>query len=58
MGGVDKLVDPDIGYDMIKRCPVEDKEHLFYPNMWHNILSEEEILDILPKICLWLKKRI
>jgi hypothetical protein len=26
MGGKDKYVDPDIGFEMLKRCPVNDKE--------------------------------
>ena len=59
MGGVEKLVDPFIGEDMMKECVnVQDKEYLYYENVWHNIWGEDEIHEIIPKMVQWINKRI
>lgn len=42
----------------MKRSSSKDKELLFYENAWHNIYMDEDILDIIPKVQDWLKKRI
>ena len=56
-GGMDKLVDPDIGHDLLKRSPAQDKELFFYENMWHNVWAEPEIAEIIPRLMVWLQKR-
>ena len=42
----------------MERAQVQDKELLYYENMWHNILMEPEIVDISPKVVAWIDKRI
>jgi len=39
-GGIDKLVDPDVGFDLMERSPSKDKTHLYFENMWHDIWHE------------------
>ncbi len=55
---MDKLEDPDGSKLLIERSPQEDKELLFYDNLWHNIWAEEEIEEINPKSLQWILKRI
>ena len=59
MGGVEKIIDPFIGEDMMKYCiNVEDKEYLYYKDAWHYLWGEEEINEIIPKMVEWIQKRI
>ena len=55
---MDKLVDPDVGYELIEKSPSKDKMHLYYPEMWHDIWHEPEIVEIIPKIIEWALNRI
>lgn len=48
MGGVDKMVDPDVATDLMRDSPSLDKTMIYKENMWHNIILEEEIEEILP----------
>lgn len=45
-GGLDKLVNPQVAFDLFaqSRTAPEDKEILFYENMWHDIWHEDEIV--------------
>jgi acylglycerol lipase len=42
-GGLDKLVNPDVAFELfsLSRTPIEDKEIIFYDNMWHDIWHED-----------------
>lgn len=53
-------MDPDVGFDLIRRSPVADKDkvHLYYENMWHDVYHEPEIVDIIPKIVSWVQARL
>lgn len=44
-GGLDRLVNPDVAFELFARSRTapEDKEILFYDNMWHDIWHEDEI---------------
>lgn len=44
-GGLDKLVHPMVAFDLFthSQLPEEDKDILFYKNMWHDIWHEREI---------------
>jgi len=55
---MDKLVDPDVGFDLMERSPSKDKTHLYFENMWHDIWHEEEIKEYLPKMVQWVVDRI
>ncbi|KAL4449842.1 hypothetical protein ABPG74_008215 [Tetrahymena malaccensis] len=57
-GGLDKLVDPDVGYDLIERSPSQDKTHWYYEGMWHDIWHEPEIVELIPKVIKWCEERI
>ncbi|EGR28729.1 hypothetical protein IMG5_169260 [Ichthyophthirius multifiliis] len=57
-GGLDKLIDPDVGFDLVERSQSEDKQVLFYDNMWHDCWHEEELQDFLPKVINWACQRI
>jgi acylglycerol lipase len=59
-GGLDKLVNPDVAFELFanSRTPVEDKEILFYPNMWHDIWHEDEIYEIIEKAIKWMDHRL
>ena len=38
-GGLDKLVNPQVAFELFaqSRTALEDKEIIFYENMWHDI---------------------
>jgi acylglycerol lipase len=59
-GGLDKLVNPSVAFELFARSstPVEDKDILFYENMWHDIWHEDEIGEIIEKIGEWLEHRL
>jgi len=57
-GGLDKLVDPELAYELERLSPSDDKTVLFYDDLWHDIWHEEEIDDIIPKMIHWVEKRI
>lgn len=42
-GGLDKLVNPSVAFELFaqSRTPPEDKDILFYENMWHDIWHED-----------------
>jgi acylglycerol lipase len=52
------LVDPNLGFELMTKSPKIDKKLLFYENMWHAVWAEEEIHEIIPQVCSWLKERI
>ncbi|CAD8046343.1 unnamed protein product [Paramecium sonneborni] len=56
-GGMDQIIDPDVGHELIKQSPSNDKELIYYENMWHDCIAEQEILEIIPKIVEWINKR-
>ncbi|KAL4487383.1 hypothetical protein ABPG73_005893 [Tetrahymena malaccensis] len=56
--GVDKLVDPLLGYDLMDESPSLDKTHVFYENCWHNMWGEIEIYSAIEKTKDWILKRI
>lgn len=57
-GGTDKLVDPDVGFELMEKAKTTDKTHIFYEQMWHDVWHEEEIYEIIPKIVEWTNKRV
>ena len=56
--GVDKLVSFDDMINYYEQSEVKDKTIWLYPNMWHVVLLEEEIVDIMPRLNVWMKERI
>ncbi len=42
-GGLDKLVNPEVAFELYdqSKTKAEDKELLFYEEMWHDIWHEE-----------------
>lgn len=57
-GGCDKLVDADVGFDLIDKCKSKDKTHWYFEGMWHDIWHEPEIVELLPKIVKWCSDRV
>ena len=59
-GGLDKLVNPMVAFELYQRSPLaeEDKDILFYENMWHDIWHEPEIHEIIEHIHNWIIKRL
>ena len=53
MGGLDKLVDPYVATNLMNQSPATDKTMIFKDKMWHNVIMEEEIEDIIPEILKW-----
>lgn len=53
-GAKDNSVDPQGAIDLYEQCGSENKTIMLYPNLWHNIWQEEEIYEIMPKVCDWL----
>ena len=44
-GGCDKIIDPQVAFDLysMSKTPEEDKEILFYEQMFHDVWHEPEI---------------
>ncbi|EGR34424.1 monoglyceride lipase, putative [Ichthyophthirius multifiliis] len=57
-GGMDKLVDPQVGNILIQKCGSIDKEIIFKQEMWHGIPLEPEIQEYKFIISEWILKRI
>lgn len=57
-GGIDKLVDPDVGHDLMRVSPSKDKTCLYYQNLWHDVWHEHEIYHIMPRVIEWANKRL
>lgn len=55
-GGRDKLVNPMVGFELFEQSPLkeEDKDVLFYEDMWHDIWHEKEIEEIIQEIVKWI----
>lgn len=56
-GGIDSSVDLFAPIDLETRSQTNDKTTLYYKEMWHDVLIEEEIKEIAPKVAEWVKKR-
>jgi alpha-beta hydrolase superfamily lysophospholipase len=56
-GGIDSIVDVFAPIDLETRTQTNDKTTLYYKEMWHDVLIEEEIKEIAPKVAEWVKKR-
>lgn len=39
-GGMDQIVDPDVGHELMRLSTSTDKEHIYYENMWHDCIAE------------------
>ena len=57
-GGNDKVVSVDHSKEFIRISESEDKEFVFYQNMYHIIFEEPEIEEILDKTVKWINARI
>jgi hypothetical protein len=59
-GGLDKLVDPRIGFDLINttpNVPNDKKEFYFQDDMWHNVWFDRRIMsDIMPRVLSFIKR--
>ncbi|CAD8136565.1 unnamed protein product [Paramecium octaurelia] len=55
--GMDKVVDPNVGQELMKQSPSLDKQIIHCDQMWHNCVQEEEILELIPKITEWIQQR-
>ena len=55
--GIDKLVDPFLGFDLMKESPSTDKEHIFYETSWHNMWGEDEIFEAIKENIRWILQR-
>ena len=58
-GGMDKVIDPQVAFDLFSKSktPENDKEILFYENMWHDVWHEPEIEEIQKKVADWVLLR-
>ena len=57
-GGIDLSVDLFAPIDLETKSLSNDKTTLYYKEMWHDILVQEEIKEIAPKVAAWIKKRV
>lgn len=57
-GGLDNVVSVECNVDFFEKSKSVDKTMLIYENLWHNIIHEEEISEIMLKMIDWIKKRI
>lgn len=55
---IDKLVPPKIMMQFYDKSSSNDKTIYYYENMWHAVVIEEEIFDVIEKSMIWLKKRL
>jgi len=43
-GGLDKLVDPELAYELERLSPSDDKTVLFYDDLWHDIWHGKRLM--------------
>jgi alpha-beta hydrolase superfamily lysophospholipase len=55
--GVEKIVCFDTMIEYFNTSKVTDKIAWLYPNLWHGVFLEEEIVDIIPRMVSWIKER-
>ena len=58
MGAKDTIINNECSITLYLQCKSEDKTLYFYENLWHDVLHEEEMFDIVPKVIEWIKHRI
>lgn len=51
---VDKIVPPKSMIKFYESCKSNFKKVYYYKNLWHSIVLEEEIFDIIEKIKIWI----
>ena len=39
-GGMDQIVDPEVGHELIRLSTSNDKELIYYEDMWHDCIAE------------------
>jgi acylglycerol lipase len=42
------MVDPSLAEELMEKSPSTDKTLIYRENMWHNVIQEEEIEEIIP----------
>lgn len=57
-GGMDKLVDEDGSRLLMQHSPQKDKQMIYIDHMWHNVMLEPEIEEIIPQVCKWISDRL
>lgn len=55
--GMDTAVDLFAPLDLEKQAPVKDKTTIYFKDMWHDVLIEEEIQEVSPIVAFWIKER-
>lgn len=56
--GIDKLVPPKRMYEVYKRAKSTDKQAWYYDNLWHGVVLEPEIEEIVERVTVWMNERI
>ena len=53
-------MNPDVAFELYENAqtPKEDKEIVFYKDMWHDIWNEEEIFEIMEISLKWMLGRV
>ena len=57
-GGMDNIVNVECNIDLVIKATAKDKTLVFYENLWHNVLHEDEIKEILPFMVKWVDSRV
>lgn len=57
-GGMDVTVDVECNIDLVEKSQSKDKTLVFYENLWHDVMHEQEIYEILEFLGNWVEERI
>jgi lysophospholipase len=57
-GGADPIVDPTGAKEFFNRIGLEEKHHLEYPGLYHEIFNEPEKFDVLDDVNAWIVPRL
>lgn len=57
-GGHDNVVSESMARDFVKSSKVEDKEFVYYPEMYHAVSADPEIYEIMEKTVEWINNRL
>ena len=58
ISGVEKIVCLETIVNYYNESKVKDKESILYPNMWHGVLVEDEVYDLMPRMVKWIGDRL
>ena len=56
-GGKDRIVEAEGAFEFMAKSASTDKQLVFYPDLWHDVVHEPELWSIMRRANAWLDAR-